>query len=305
MIEADIAVVGGGIAALTAAAEAARRGRRVQVFTGALPGGLLLSIEAVQGLPEHPDGIAGYDLCPMAQEAAMDAGAACIADEAGAVQRDGGRWLVRGADAALSAVNAINAVSARALILAPGSRLRALGVPGEERLAGKGVSHCASCDAPLLRGKTVAVVGGGDAACQEALTLAAHAARVHLLLRGEALRARPAWQQRVQAQPRIDLQPRTEVAEVLGDAAVGGLRLRDGRTLAVDAVFIYIGLQPATEWLAGAPATVALDSDGRIADDAAQGLFAAGTARRGNDGQAATAIDEAVAAARAADEFLA
>lgn len=296
MIETDVAVVGGGIAGLTAAAEAARLGRRVQAFTGPLPGGLLLSIEAVQGLPEHPDGIPGYDLCPIAQEAALDAGAACIADEAGAVQRDGERWIVRSADAA---------VSARTLILAPGSRLRALGVPGEERLAGKGVSHCASCDAPLLRGKTVAVVGGGDAACQEALTLAAQAAQVHLLLRGEGLRARPAWQQRVRGQARIDVQPRTEVAEVLGDAAVSALRLRDGRTLAVDAVFVYIGLQPATEWLAGTLATVALDSDGRIADDPAQGLFAAGSARRGNDGQAATAIDEGLAAARAAHQFLA
>jgi thioredoxin reductase (NADPH) len=296
LIETDIAVVGGGIAGLSAAAEAARLGRRCQAFTGSVPGGLLLSIEAVQGLPEHPDGIPGYDLCPIAQEAAMDAGAACIADEATAVQRDGERWIVRSADAA---------VSARALILAPGSRLRALGVPGEARLAGKGVSHCASCDAPLLRGKTVAVVGGGDAACQEALTLAAHAAQVHLLLRGDALRARPAWQQQVQAAGRIHVQPRAEVAEVLGDAAVNGLRLRDGRTLAVDAVFVYVGLQPATGWLAGTPATVALDSDGRIADDPARGLFAAGSARRGNDGQAASAIAEAQAAARAAHEFLA
>lgn len=293
MNEVDIAVVGGGLAGLSAAAEAARLGRPCVAYAGAVPGGLLLSIESVQGLPDHPDGIAGYDLCPMAQEEAMDAGATFIADEATAVQREGDRWIVRslGGDA-----------SARALILAPGSQLRALGVPGEARLAGKGVSHCASCDAPLLRGKPVAVVGGGDAACQEALTLAAHASRVHLLLRGDALRARPAWQDRVRAEPRIVIEPRATVAEVLGSAVVEGLRLHDGRVLAVDAVFVYIGLRPQTRFLAGA---LPLEADGRIADDPARGLWAAGSARCGNDGQAASAIAEGRAAAQAAHSFLA
>jgi thioredoxin reductase (NADPH) len=291
--EVDIAVVGGGLAGLNATAEAARAGLRCTAYSGAVPGGLLLSIESVQGLPEYPDGIPGYDLCPMAQEDAMDAGAGFIADEATAIEREGDRWIVRspGAD-----------VSARALILAPGSHLRALGVPGEVRLAGKGVSHCASCDAPLLRGKPVAVVGGGDAACQEALTLAAHASRVHLLLRGDALRARPAWQARVRAEARIVIEPQAQVAEVLGSATVEGLRLHDGRVLAVDAVFVYIGLQPQTGFLA---ATVPLDADGRIADDPARGLWAAGSARRGNDGQAASAIADSRAAAQAAQRFLA
>lgn len=293
MTEVDIAVVGGGLAALTATAEAARLGRRCTDYTGGVPGGLLLSIESVQGLPDYPDGIPGYDLCPMAQEEAMDAGASFVADEATAVQRDGDRWILRsvGGD-----------VSARALILAPGSHLRALGVPGEDRLAGKGVSHCASCDAPLLRGKPVAVVGGGDAACQEALTLAAHASRVHLLLRGDGLRARPAWQERVRAEARIKIEPRAAVAEVLGSAAVEGLRLADGRVLPVDGVFVYIGLQPNTAWLSG---SVPLDADGRIADDPARGLWAAGSARQRNDGQAASAIADGSAAARAAHAYLA
>ena len=288
----DIAVVGGGLAGLSAAAEVARQGQRCTAFSGAVPGGLLLSIESVQGLPEHPDGVPGYDLCPMAQEAAMDAGARFIADEATALQADGEHWLVRSAE---------HTVRARAVILATGSHLRALGVPGEARLAGKGVSHCASCDAPLLRGQPVAVVGGGDAACQEALTLAAHASQVTMLLRGTALRARPAWQQRVQAQARINVRTGVEVTEVLGHATVQAVRLSHGDTLPVAALFVYAGLVPHTAWLAGA---LPIDADGRIASDPARRLWAAGSARRGHDGQAASAFADGLVAARAAAEAL-
>lgn len=288
----DVAVVGGGIAGLTAAAEAARRGLSCTLFTGPVAGGLLLSIERVEGLPGHPEGIAGYDLCPMALDEAMDAGARVVADEATALQREGEAWRVRGPG---------GDVLARTVVLAPGSRLRRLGLPGEDRLAGRGVSQCASCDAPLLRGKPVAVVGGGDAACQEALTLAAHASRVTLLLRGASLRATPAWQARVRAEARIELLPQAAVQSIDGESSVSGLTLADGRRLAVDAVFVFIGLEPATGWLAGA---LPLDARGCIESDPARGLFAAGSARRGHDGQAASAMAEGRAAAAAAADFL-
>lgn len=293
MNRVDVVVVGDGLAGLTAAAKAARLGLRCTAFGGVTPGGLLLAIESVQGLPGHPDGIAGYDLGPMAQEAAMDAGVQFITDEASALQADGDGWIVQAASAA---------VRGRAVILAPGSRLRPLSVPGEDRLAGKGVSHCASCDAPLLRGKPVAVVGGGDAACQEALTLAAHATAVHLLVRGPALRASAAWQQRLQAQPRITVHRNTTVSAIEGEHAVQQLRLADGSALVVDAVFVYAGLVPHTAWLAGA---VPLGHDGRIASDPARRLFAAGSARQDNDGQAASAITDGQAAADAAQRALA
>jgi thioredoxin reductase (NADPH) len=292
MTDCDVAVVGDGLAGLTAAAEVARRGLRCVAFGGATPGGLLLAIESVQGLPDHPDGVPGYDLGPMAQEAAMDAGVRFITDEATALQADGDGWIVRGA---------AEAVRARAVILAPGSRLRALGVPGEQRLAGKGVSHCASCDAPLLRGQPVAVVGGGDAACQEALTLAAHASAVHLLVRDSALRATVAWQQRVRAQPRITVHMNTMVTAIEGEQAVEQLRLAGGDALAVKAVFVYAGLVPNTAWLAG---VLPLAAGGHIASDPARRLFTAGSARASNDGQAAGAIADGLAAAEAARQAL-
>lgn len=297
MIEIDIAVVGGGLAGLTAALEAARLGRKTVNFGGAAPGGLLLSIESVQGLPEHPDGIPGYDLGPMTQEAALEAGADCRGAEADAIEREGAHWIVRSAD---------GAVRARAVILAPGSHIRPLGIPGEAEFAGKGVSHCASCDAPMLRGRAVAVVGGGDAACQEALTIAGFAAQVHLLVRGSALRARPQWQQRVAAEPKIAPRFGVAVEAIVGDAAVTGVRLAGGELLAVDAVFAYPGLMPNTGWLAG---LVPLAADGRIVVDAGlrcapPGLFAAGCARAGSSGQAAEAAADGARAARAAHESL-
>jgi len=305
----DIVVVGGGLAGLHAAARAAQLGRATIAFTGPAPGGLLLSIESVQGVPAHPEGIAGYDLGPMAQEAAMDAGATCLAEEATRIERTADGWRISGEG---------SVAEARAIVMAMGSRLRALGVPGEERLFGKGVSHCASCDGPLLRGRTVVVVGGGDAACQEALTLAAFAGRVLLLVRGSALRARPAWRERVAQQPKIDVRLGAVVEEIVGDGTVSGVRLGGGEVLAADAVFVYAGLVPANTLLKGAGASVGADpaadlvrlaDDGRVlVDDAlhasAPGAFAAGTLRAGHDGQAAQALADGIAAAEAAHRFL-
>lgn len=290
-------IVGGGLAGLSAALQAAHLGRRCTVFTGTAPGGLLVGIESIQGLPGHPDGIAGYDLGPMTQEAAMDAGAECIAVEATALQHDDGSWVVHGPDVA---------VRAPAVIVASGSRLRKLGIAAEERLFGKGVSHCASCDAPLLRQRPVAVVGGGDAACQEALTLAAQCSQVHLLVRGGELAAQQVWRDRVAAQPRIVVRCGAAVEDVLGDAAVTGVRLVDGTQLAVDAVFVYAGLVPNTELLTG---VAPLDAAGRIVVDgllraSRPGLLAAGCVRSGSCGQAAGAAADGMAAAFSAHTYL-
>jgi thioredoxin reductase (NADPH) len=296
--ETDIAVVGGGLAALSAALQAVRLGRRCTVLTGPTPGGLLLSIESIQGLPGHPDGIAGYDLGPMMQEAAMDAGAECITADADQLQRDGEHWIVCSAD---------GVVKAPVVILACGGHLRSLGLDGEERLFGKGVSHCASCDGPLLRNRPVAVVGGGDAACQEALTLAAHASEVHLLVRSDALVAQKFWQERVAAQPKIAVRFGVTVEAIVGEHAVRAVRLAGGGELAVDAVFVYAGVVPNTSFLGN---TVPLDSSGHVVVDAmlrtsVPGLLGAGCVRAGSSGQAACAAADGIAAAFTAHQYLA
>jgi thioredoxin reductase (NADPH) len=300
LTEVDIAVVGGGLAGLTAALHAARLGRSCAAFTGDVAGGLLLSIESIEGLPDHPDGTPGYDLLPMTQDDAMDAGAQLLPEAATALERDDDAWLVRGATQTLRA---------RCVVLAPGARLRTLGVPGEAEFAGRGVSHCASCDAPLLRGKPVAVVGGGDASCQEALTLAAHASQVHLLVRGDALRARAAWRERIAAEPKITVHCGTTLGAVVGDNAVRSVRVTgpDGtREISVDGVFVYAGLVPETGLVVG---VAPLDDTERIVVDAAlrspvRGLLAAGCARAGTSGQAVDARADGEAAAASAHRHL-
>jgi thioredoxin reductase (NADPH) len=299
----DIVVAGSGIAGLTAGMTAARLGRKTLLLTGDLLGGQLLSINRIDGFPGFPEGVAGYDLCPMAQEQAQAAGAELAATELVRITAQGDGWRIGTA--------AGEEYVARAVILATGAALKTLGIPGEERLHGKGVSHCASCDAPLLRGRAVAVVGGGDSAAQEALTLAEAASRVVILHHGESLTAQAAYRDRILAEPKIELRALTEVEEIIGETKVTGIRTRDSGTgaaanLDLAGVFVYIGVQPNSAAVEG---IVPLDASGGILTDgamrtAARGICAAGAVRAGWPGRAASAAGEGAAAAIAADPYL-
>lgn len=299
--EYEVVIVGGGVAGLTAGLTSARLGRRTKVLTGPSLGGNLVSIEKIDGYPGFPEGVPGYDLGPIIQEQAVGAGAEFDAAEATALHAgDGWRVVTRQGD-----------LSARALIIATGTTLKSLGIPGEEELHGKGISHCASCDAPLLRNKVVGVVGGGDSALQEALTLAQHASRVIILHRGAAFSAQAAYVQQVKGHPKIDVRFGTVVEEAIGDGGLKSVRTRsasDGKTdeLELAGLFIYVGLAPATAWLDG---VVALDASGRVPVDgemrsSVAGVFAAGTVRAGSAGRAAAAAGDGAVAALSADRYL-
>ena len=202
-------------------------------------------------------------------------------------------------------------VRARAVVIATGTTLKTLGIPGEEQLRGKGVSHCASCDAPLLRNRIVGVVGGGDSALQEALTLAQHAvacdrpASRHGVLRAGGVRSA------VQENPKIEVRFGTIVEEAIGNGGLKSVRTRtvgDGKTgdLELAGLFVYVGLAPATTLLDG---VLALDASGRIPVDGEMrsslpGLFAAGTVRSGSAGRAASAAGDGATAALSADRYL-
>ena len=171
MSDYDVVIVGSGLAGLTASLFAARHGLSTLVLENNIPGGHLISIEKIEDFPGFPDGIAGYDLCPTVQRQAADQGAEFRRAEVLSLEAQDRLWSV---------VTDEERHGARAVIVATGSRLKNLGVPGEEKLMGRGVSHCASCDGPLYNGETVGVVGGGDSALQEALALANFAERVLL-----------------------------------------------------------------------------------------------------------------------------
>jgi thioredoxin reductase (NADPH) len=298
----EVVIAGGGIGGLTAAVHAARMGRSTLVLGGRAPGGLLLSIEQIDGVPGFPEGVPGYELCPMLQEQAADEGADVRMAELEAIAPAGERWRLTTTD---------GDVEARAVIVATGSRLKTLGIDGEERLTGRGVSHCASCDAPLMRDRVVGVIGGGDSALQEALTLAEAVQEVIVVHRGDELSAQATYRRRALDHPKITVRYRTVAEAIQGDDAVTGIRTRDTATgdsddLEVGGVFVYVGLQPNTEQLGD---RLELDDDGRVPTDAAlrtalPGVFAAGILRRGSLGQAAISAGEGAAAGKAADRYL-
>jgi thioredoxin reductase (NADPH) len=301
--EFDVVMAGGGIAGMTAGVTSARLGRSTLVLTGDVLGGQLVSIEKIEGFPGFPDGVPGYDLCPMTQEQAASAGAEFMMSSVERIDSQDGAWRVTTGE---------GDITARAVILATGSTLKKLDVPGEERLYGRGVSHCASCDAPLLRDRIAAVVGGGDSAMQEALTLAEHASKVIILHRGAALTGQASYRDRVTAHPKIDIRFGTVVIEILGEDKVTGLRTRDaGNGVTADlkaaAVFAYVGLQPNTAFLDG---SIDLDATRRIPTDGwtrteLTGVCAAGNVRHQSPHRAVSAAGDGASAAVAVDRYLA
>jgi thioredoxin reductase (NADPH) len=295
-------VVGGGVAGLTAGLFSARRGRRTLIIVPLMIGGHLSTITHVEDFPGFPEGVAGFDLGPMIQEQATAAGAEFQMADASRIEALPSGWHVATTE---------GDVDASAVIIATGSALRTLNVPGEEQFSGKGVSHCASCDGPLLKGKAVLVVGAGDSGLQEALTLADYAKSVIVVDQAITATAQATYLRRAGQHPKIALRLATKVVAIEGDQTVTGVRLANGATgqedrLAADGVFIYAGFVPNTQWLAD---LVPLNATGHIITDqwmrtSRPGIFAAGDVRADSACQAVTAAGDGATAAIAADRML-
>jgi thioredoxin reductase (NADPH) len=280
---------------------AGRHGVKVAVVDRIGAGGQISTAERIENFPGFPQGIAGHELGPLLHEQAEAAGVEFMLDTIESIAPEGGRFLVRGGDT----------LQARAVIVAAGSAPRSLGIPGEESFLGRGVSHCASCDGPFFKGEEVVVVGGGDSGLDEALVLAAHAARVTVVHRGASLRAQQSVVARVSADPRVAILLDTVVEEIVGGDAVSGVRLRnqksgEARLQPVKGVFVHVGLEPNTTFLQG---LVALDGAGHIETDAMMrtsrpGLFAAGDIRKGSVALIAAVAGDGATAAVAAVRYL-
>jgi thioredoxin reductase (NADPH) len=302
MSDYDVVIIGSGLAGLTAAVFAARHGLSTLVLESNIPGGHLISIEKIEDFPGFPDGIAGYDLCPTVQRQAADQGAEFRRAEVSGLQAQDRLWAV---------ITDEEHYRAQAVIVATGSRVKSLGVPGEEKLMGRGVSHCASCDGPLYNGRIVGVVGGGDSALQEALALTNYAEQVLLFHDGEQFSAQQTYQKRVLGSTKITPRYRTTVEEILGDNAVAGVRARDlasGESSEVElaGVFIYAGLQPNTALLKD---LVDLSNTGRVRTDpwmktSRDGLYAAGDIRQDSAAQAISSAGDGATAAVAAYRYI-
>lgn len=300
MREVDLVIVGAGVAGLTAAIFAGHCGRKPVVVDQTGVGGQIGNVERILNWPGFPDGIGGHELGPLLHQQAEAAGAESTLDTVAAIEPAGGHFIVRGAS---------DSLRARAVIVAAGSALRPLGIPGEEKFRGKGVSHCASCDGALFAGRQVCVVGGGDSALDEALVLAAHAARVTLFHRGPRLDAQQTLHQQVAACDKIEVVSDTAIAEILGDDRVTGLRLLTAggtRVHKTAGVFVYVGLEPNTAFLRG---LLVLDPTGHIETDlnmrtSVDGIFAAGDIRKSSVALLAAAAGDGATAAIAAVRYL-
>ncbi len=301
----DVIIIGSGPAGYTAALYAARAQLRPLVFEGAVTaGGALMNTTDVENFPGFPDGVLGPDLMDGMRKQAERFGAELIAEDVTGVDlaADPKRVIVEG-----------DVYLARTVIIATGSRYRELGVPGEKRLAGHGVSWCATCDGFFFRDTDIAVVGGGDSALEEATFLTRFARSVTLVHRRDALRASKIMQERAFANPKVSIRWNSVVTEVLGESKVSGLRLRDTvtgeeSTLPVGGVFVAIGHDPRSDLFTG---QLSADPEGYLLVEqpftrtAIPGVFACGDVVDRGYRQAVTAAGTGCAAALDAERYLA
>jgi thioredoxin reductase (NADPH) len=301
----DVIIIGSGPAGYTAAIYAARAKLSPLVFEGSVTaGGALMQTTDVENFPGFPDGILGPDLMDGLRKQAERFGAELMADDAVAVDLTANPKVVK---------TETDTYLAKAVIIATGSKYRELDVPGEKKLAGHGVSWCATCDGFFFREQDIAVIGGGDSAIEEATFLTRFAKSVTLVHRRDALRASKIMQDRAFANPKVKFVWDSEVAEMVGEEKLTGLRVKNVRTgeeqlLPVTGVFVAIGHSPRSELFHGQLAT---DPDGYLLVDqpstrtAIDGVFACGDVVDRTYRQAVTAAGTGCSAAIDAERWLA
>jgi thioredoxin reductase (NADPH) len=299
----DIVIIGGGPAGLTAALYAARAMRRTLVLERAVTGGQIALTHLVENYPGFVEGVNGYDLAQSMQGQAERYGAEFRFDAIEGIEQTEGGFRLQAES---------GEIFSRSVIVTAGADYNRLGVPGEERLTGRGVSYCATCDAAFFRDAEVAVVGGGDAALDEGLFITRFASKVHLIHRRDILRASKVLQERALANSKFRFIWDTVVESIEGELGVEYLNLRnvktqEGSRLDVAAVFVFIGQTPSSGFLRGlAPA----DAAGHLQVDLLMrtrvpGLFAAGDVRIDSARQAVSAAGDGATAAISAEHFLA
>ena len=294
MASFDIAVIGGGIAGLTAAHHAALAGASVGHFIAdGMPGGLVMNVGSLDGWPAA-GAVGGAELAAGLLGRNEELGVSLVPSRIDSIQAK----TLSGPDGTWRA---------KQVIVATGASLRALDAPGAERLYGRGVSQCAWCDGALYRDAEVVVAGGGDAALSEAIHLAEFARSVTIVTRGEMFRARRSYVSRVADDERFKLRWASKIVEVLGDKGVEGVRVRDNEAgneevVACSGLFVFVGLEANAGLL---PADVTRDGRGFVVTDGnfetvSPGVFAIGAVRSGYGGRLTQAVAEATTVAERA-----
>lgn len=301
----DVVIIGAGPAGLTAALYAGRARMKTLVLEKATAGGQAATSDVIENYPGFPEGVGGFELTELMKQQAVKFGA-----ELEEIQPVTG--IEADVDSGIKTVSTEDAsFTARAVIIATGSEPRTLGVPGEAEFRGRGVSYCATCDGAFYKDSTVAVIGGGNSAVEEALFLTKFATRVYIVHRRDELRADKIVQERAFANERIEIIWDSHLKKVLGEDKVEEIVVENKNTgertsYDVDGVFFYIGTVPNTVF---AESTIELDDrDFIITDDTLQssvpGIFACGDCRANHLKQVAVAVGEGALAAVEAEKYI-
>jgi thioredoxin reductase (NADPH) len=298
----DVIIIGAGPAGLTAGLYNARARLDVLLLEKLAPGGQVITTDWVENYPGFPDGISGVELMDRMKTQAEKFDLKIQNDEVMKLELSEKRKVV---------VTSSGQMESKAIILACGASWKKLGVEGEDRLMGKGISFCATCDGPFYRDQEVAVIGGGDTAVEEAIFLTRFVKRVYLIHRRDKLRATKLLQERVMREDKIEFIWDTVPLRILGESDVEGIELKHLKTgnirqKAVRGVFVFVGTIPNTELVKG---LVKLDPNGFvITDDNMQtsmpGVFAAGDIRSKLFRQISTAVGEGAAASYSVEKYL-
>ena len=299
--EYDIVIIGGGPAGLAAGLYAARGRHKTILIEKGVVGGQIALTEIVENYPGIAQ-INGFDLAQTMLQQAVSYGMETEYSEVSSVEQTGKLWTVHATEADFLA---------KAVIITAGADYNRLGIPGEDRLIGKGVSYCATCDAAFFKDVPAVVVGGGDAALDEGLFTTRYVSKANMVHRREELRASAILQERAFANPKMEFIWNTVVEEIIGDTQVEKVRLKNvvtGESSELDtaAVFIFIGNHPNSDFLKG---LVPTDNGGHIIVDEwmrtpKAGLFAAGDVRQNSARQVASSAGDGVTAAIAADHYI-
>jgi thioredoxin reductase (NADPH) len=298
----EVIIVGGGPAGLTAGLYTSRARLKSLLIEKGLVGGQITNAEHVENYPGFPEGISGIELGELMHQQATRYGLKTLIAEATGLEIQGEQKIVRTTEGDFTT---------RAVILAGGSNRQKLGVPGEDKYTGKGVSYCATCDGAFFREQPVAVIGGGDAAITEAIHLARFASKVTVVHRRDQLRATRILQEKAFSEPKINFLWDTVVDKIEGEDLVKRIVLRNVKTgqnstQKVSGVFVSIGFKPDTDYLKG---LLPLDASGHIItndkmETELSGILAAGDIRHNSARQAITAAGDGATAAIYAQKFL-
>jgi thioredoxin reductase (NADPH) len=301
MANYEVVIIGGGPAGLTAGLYSARAGLKTVLLERGMFGGQIVNAPKVENYPGFPEGISGFDLVSLMHQQAIKYGLEILNAEVTGIK----------AGKPLTVLTASSNFDSAAVIIAAGSEYSRLGVSGEDKYTGRGISYCATCDGAFFKGREVAVIGGGDTAVSDALELTQHASKIYLIHRREQLRASQILQQRAFAQSKLEFIWNSVVEELIGETMISAIKLKNIKTnetstLPVSGVFVAIGLKPNSLNFVN---VIKVSETGNIIVDQAMatsvpGIYAAGDIRHGSARQVATAIGDGATAAINAFKYI-